>query len=215
MTARNGEHGYGWVTKSLHWATVVVLVAQFVVGWTMSDDAYDARADALEQRWENRVEIAEGATEWAEEAREDELERRLEALEDREDDYVTAAFEDVVSLRFLEEGLTSAEVHVLLGLLLLALGATRVLWRRFTPLPPWALHLSEGERALEGRLEKAMLVILLVVPGTGLLLVLGEEDWLPLHVTAQVLLLSVVALHVGLVLRHTVVRRHRHLDRML
>jgi len=30
-----------------------------------------------------------------------------------------------------------------------------------------------------------------------------------------VLLLGVIALHAGLVLKHTVVRRHRHLARML
>jgi cytochrome b561 len=215
MTARNGEHGYGWVTKSLHWATVVVLVAQFVVGWTMSDDAYDARADALEQRWDDRVVISEGANERAEEAREAELERRLDALEDRGDEHVTAAFGDVVALRFLGDGLTSADVHVLLGLMVLALGLTRLVWRRLTPLPPWAEHLSDAERGLESRLEKLVLAMLLVVPVTGLLLVLGEEDWLPVHVTAQVVLLTGVAVHVALVLRHTVVRRDGHLNRML
>jgi cytochrome b561 len=35
------------------------------------------------------------------------------------------------------------------------------------------------------------------------------------HVTAQVVFLGVIALHIGLVLKHTVVRRHRHLARML
>jgi cytochrome b561 len=34
-------------------------------------------------------------------------------------------------------------------------------------------------------------------------------------VTAQLLLLAVIACHVGLVLKHTAVRRHRHLARML
>ncbi len=38
MTARNGEHGYGWVTKVLHWATLGLVVAQFVVGYLMGDD---------------------------------------------------------------------------------------------------------------------------------------------------------------------------------
>ena len=32
MGARNGEHGYGWVTKTLHWSTVALVLAQFVVG---------------------------------------------------------------------------------------------------------------------------------------------------------------------------------------
>jgi cytochrome b561 len=213
VTARNGEHGYGWVTKLMHWATVVVLATQFAVGWSLSDDAYDARADALEERWENRVEIT--IDERSEEEAEAELERRLDALEEREDEFVTAAFEDVVALRFLGDGVTSAEVHVVLGLLVLALGLVRLAWRSLTPLPPWAEHLSASERRWESGLEKLVLAMLLVVPCTGLLLVLGEEDWLPVHVTAQVFLLAGVALHVGLVLRHTVVRRDRHLARML
>ena len=84
-----------------------------------------------------------------------------------------------------------------------------------TPLPPWADHLSPGERRLESLLEKVLLTLLFVVPGTGLLLVAGTTDWLPVHVTAQVVFVGVIALHAGLVLKHTLVRRHRHLGRML
>jgi cytochrome b561 len=36
---RNGPHGYGLVTKFLHWATVVLLLAQFVVGYVMAGRA--------------------------------------------------------------------------------------------------------------------------------------------------------------------------------
>ena len=32
VAARNGEHGYGWVTKVLHWLTLALVAAQFVVG---------------------------------------------------------------------------------------------------------------------------------------------------------------------------------------
>ena len=35
MPLRNGEHGYGSVTKWFHWLTVVALVAQFTVGYVM------------------------------------------------------------------------------------------------------------------------------------------------------------------------------------
>ena len=35
MRLRNGPHGYGAVTKVLHWATVVALVAQFALGYLM------------------------------------------------------------------------------------------------------------------------------------------------------------------------------------
>lgn len=36
MVVANGPHGYGVVTKALHWATVMALVAQFTVGYVMS-----------------------------------------------------------------------------------------------------------------------------------------------------------------------------------
>ncbi|HYH35823.1 MAG TPA: cytochrome b/b6 domain-containing protein [Nocardioides sp.] len=38
MTARNGPDGYGWVTKSLHWVTVLALAAQLAVGYVMDAD---------------------------------------------------------------------------------------------------------------------------------------------------------------------------------
>lgn len=36
MTARNGEHGYGYVTIVLHWLTVALVLVQFVVGYVMA-----------------------------------------------------------------------------------------------------------------------------------------------------------------------------------
>lgn len=83
-------------------------------------------------------------------------------------------------------------------------------WRRATPLPPWAEHLSARERRLEGGVEKLLLALLVVLPASGLLLVAASADWLPVHVTAQVAFLVAIAVHVGLVLTHTVVRRNRH-----
>ena len=35
---RNGPEGYGSLTKALHWATVLALVAQFTVGYLMDPD---------------------------------------------------------------------------------------------------------------------------------------------------------------------------------
>ena len=102
-----------------------------------------------------------------------------------------------------------------LGLLILVLAVVRTLWRRSTPLPPWAEHLSAGERRLEARLEKLLLALLFAVPATGLLLVAAGDDWVPVHVTAQIAFLVTIAVHVGLVLRHTVFQRNRHLARML
>jgi cytochrome b561 len=233
MHLRNGRHGYGLVTKLLHWLTVVAIAAQFVVGWTMSaDDAGADRAEdrlgRLEERFEAELDRLEERAETQGDAAEERFEEQADRLRERfeadqdaaetrfdDDEFVSAAFPDVVSLAFLGNGISAPEWHVLLGLSLLALGLVRLLWRRTTPLPPWAEHLSSGERRLESWLEKLVLMGLLVVPATGLLLVAGEEDWLPIHVAAQIGFLAVIAVHVGLVLKHTVVRRHRHLGRMV
>jgi cytochrome b561 len=213
MRLRNGEHGYGVVTKLLHWLTVAAIAGQFAVGWTMdADDAALKREDErIDQLEELGKEQAKGQGEAAEQEFENEIDRLRDELDAREDDYVSAAFSDVFSGDLLAGGLSRPELHVLLGLSIML----RVVWRARTPLPPWADHLSPGERRLESLLEKGLLTLLFVVPATGLLLVAGTTDWLPVHVTAQVVFLGVIALHAGLVLKHTVVRRHRHLGRML
>ena len=38
MAARNGPNGYGWLTKSLHWVTVLAITTQFTVGYLMDAD---------------------------------------------------------------------------------------------------------------------------------------------------------------------------------
>ncbi|WP_432478522.1 cytochrome b [Nocardioides sp. GXQ0305] len=38
MTLRNGPAGYGWLTKALHWLTVLAVAAQFTVGYLMDAD---------------------------------------------------------------------------------------------------------------------------------------------------------------------------------
>jgi hypothetical protein len=60
--------------------------------------------------------------------------------------------------------------------------------------------------------------MLFVVLARGLVSIGAGDDWLVLHVAAQAVLLAAIAMHVGLVLRHTrhtPVRRNRHLARML
>ena len=216
MPFRNGDHGYGVVTKVLHWGTVAALLGQFLVGWTMDidegldadDDRLDAEADRLEAK-------AEGQGEAAEERVEADIEVQEDALDAREDDLASDVSSDVVTGDAFAGGLSLPELHVGLGLLIIVLAVVRMLWRRGTPLPPWAGHLSAGERRLEARLEKLLLALLVVVPATGLLLVVAGGDWVPVHVAAQVAFLVTIALHVGLVLRHTVVHRNRHLARML
>lgn len=216
MRLRNGKHGYGVVTKFLHWLTVAAIAGQFAVGWTMgADDAALKREDErIDQLEELGREQAKSQGEAAEQAFQNGIDR-LRELAGVEDNYVSAAFTDVFSGDFLAGGLSGPELHVLLGLSVMLLGLLRVVWRARTPLPPWADHLAPGERRLESLLEKLFLTLLFVVPGTGLLLVAGTTDWLPVHVTAQVVLLGVIGLHAGLILKHTVVHRHRHLVRML
>ena len=196
MPLRNGPHGYGTVTKSLHWLTVVVLGVQFAVGYTMEADAV-ARCDP------GGEERSGGETTDAQEERFDRLE---DACEARAGDGYDLS---------LGDGWSLVELHVLLGLLVIGLGLVRVAWRARTPLPPWAETLTSTERALESRLEKVLLALLFVVPATGILLVLGDDGWLPLHVAAHVAFFVTLALHVGLVLRRTVLRRDRLLQRML
>jgi cytochrome b561 len=210
---RNGAHGYGAVSKLLHWLTVAVIVAQFAVGATMGPD--EAALDREQDRIDELEERAEQQGEAAEERFENEIDRLEAELDVREDDYVGDAFGDVVSGAFAGDGVSLPELHVSLGLSLIALGVLRVVWRAAAGLPPWAEHLTAGERDLEGALEKALLTLLFLVPGTGLATLALGHDWVPLHVAAQIALLLVIALHVGLVLKHTVVRRNRHLSRML
>jgi len=221
MALRNGDHGYGVVTKALHWVTFAAVTAQFVVGYNLDEpDVGDARDDRPDQQ-EDACEATEDSA--AAEAEEERCEERLEQQENHadaradaaEDDYMGAAWSDVWSGDAFSGGLTLPELHVLLGLMIIGLGVLRVLWRLTTPLPPWADALSARERRLESVLEKALIALLFVVPGTGLLLVVGEDDWLAVHVAAHIAFFVTVGLHIGLVLKHTVIRRDRHLARML
>jgi hypothetical protein len=55
--------------------------------------------------------------------------------------------------------------------------------------------------------ERVLLGLLFVVPVTGLALVLGDDDWLALHVTAHIAFFVALAAHVGLVLRRGLLPR--------
>ena len=187
MPLRNGEHGYGAVTKLLHWVTVAVVVAQFVVGYTMDVDAaregFDRREDACEATSDSEAAEAE--------------EERCEEQADRAEDAIKDAAEGRPS-----------DLHIALGVTLLVLAVLRVLWRRLTPLPPWSERYGAAGRFLQHWLEKAMLALLFLVPVSGLLLYRGDVA-LSVHVAAQITFLVVVGGHVLLQLFH------RHLPRML
>lgn len=194
---RNGDHGYGAVTKALHWLTVALLLVQLALGLTMEADA---AAEQAEEAAEAREEAAEEIGEQAEDA--------ADAAADR-----AAEVEYLVGTT---DGIDLLDLHVLTGLTLLAVAVTRVIWRRVGGLPPWSPALSPVERRFAGWTEKVLLSSLFAVPITGLVLVLTQEDALvAVHVAAQVLLGLAVLAHISLVLRHTVVRRDRLLVRML
>ncbi|MBJ7358856.1 cytochrome b/b6 domain-containing protein [Nocardioides sp.] len=181
MHVRNGPHGYGLLTKSLHWLTFLVVVAQFVVGYTMEtdDSVFDRRDEACEATADTDAAEAE--------------EERCEERVDRDED---AAEDD------------PSDLHVVLGIAILVLAGIRVLWRRFTPLPPWSDRYGKLGRTLQHWLEKAMLLLLFLVPVSGLLLSRGDAA-LALHVASHVAFYVVVGAHIVLQVAH------RHVGRML
>ena len=181
MPLRNGEHGYGAVTKALHWLTFLVVVAQFVVGYTMEvdDSSFDRRDEAC------KATVDSDAAEGEEERCEQQVEAEEEAAEgDRSD------------------------LHVALGVTILALAVLRALWRAYTPLPPWSVRYGKVGRTVQWALEKAMLTLLFVVPVSGLLLYRGDVA-LAVHVASQVAFFVVVGSHILLQLAY------RHVGRMV
>ena len=106
-------------------------------------------------------------------------------------------------------------LHVALGLTILALAIARVLWRRHAGLPPWAATLSSSERFLAHWTEHALMLLLFLIPLTGLWLVLVSDDALSLHVASHIAFYVALATHVGLVLKHQLINRDGLLKRML
>jgi cytochrome b561 len=176
MPLRNGPHGYGSVTKTLHWATVLTVAAQFVVGYSMeSDDSGHGRGRGRGRGGESGRGRGRGG-------------------DDDSDDA------ELFDGGLFDGGFDLVDLHVLLGLAILAMVLTRVLWRATTPLPPWDERLTEGNRRFVHATEVTLLGLLVVVPLTGLALVLGDDDLLPLHVAAHVAFFAALAAHLGMVL---------------
>ena len=168
MRLRNGPHGYGVVTKTLHWATVLAVAAQFLVGYTMeADDGGHGRG-----RGRGR---GEGSGHGRGRGGDDDA-------------------------ALVDGGFDLVDLHVVLGLSILALVLVRVVWRSTTPLPPWDERLTERDRRVVHATEIALLALLVVVPLTGLALVLGDDDLLPVHVAAHIVFFVALAAHLGLVL---------------
>lgn len=126
-------------------------------------------------------------------------------------------------------------VHVFFGLLILLLSVFRIWWRRARPLPPWAPTLSSFERRYAHQVERALYVLMVGIPLTGLGYAFTDERRLPLigrvdfselfedakdffevaHIGSHVLFFLFFPLHVGLILKHQLVDRDRLLSRML
>jgi cytochrome b561 len=97
--------------------------------------------------------------------------------------------------------------HVLLGLAIVVVGVLRVVWRRTTPLPPWDARLTETDRVVLHWAERTLLALLFVVPATGIALVVGSGDLVPLHIAAHLCFYAALLVHVGVVVRRRVVGR--------
>ncbi|WP_416952725.1 cytochrome b/b6 domain-containing protein [Nocardioides sp. T5] len=185
MTTTGATRGYRASQKLLHWMTVLAVSAQLAVGYNLDLD------DGCDPTGEDR---SGGDTTDAEEDRLDRLEDLCEA---------SAADYDLLGGSF-----DLAELHLALGLTVLALGVVRPLWRKVAGLPPWSEHLSEGQRRLVHWTERALMVLLVVVPLSGLVLVVtGDDAWLPLHIGAHVAFFVALAAHLSTNLRPVILRR--------
>lgn len=185
---RNDASGYGAVTKTLHWVTVAALVAQLVVGYLLDDDGGQGRGRGRGRGGESGRGRGRGG--------------------DSDGDGLSGLLDGDVDVLLA--------VHVTLGVTILAVTLFRLAWRRLTPLPPWAPGLSAGERRLAHGTELALYASPLVMPATGIVLLLSDDDdLLWLHVTSHVVFFTALALHLGLVLKHLLVDRDRLLNRML
>ena len=105
--------------------------------------------------------------------------------------------------------------HVVVGVSILMLATVRLWWRRRSALPPWAPGLSGGERTLAHWTERALYTLLFVIPLSGLWLVLVSDDAVSVHVASHLAFFVVVAVHVGLVLKHQLIDRDHLLRRMI
>jgi cytochrome b561 len=179
------RHAYGRATRALHWSTVIALAGQFTIGYLLDVEGGRGRGRGRGRGSEGGSEGGGGRG-------------RGRGGDD---------------LDVFADGLLTA--HVALGATIMALGLVRLWWRRRTTLPPWAAGLSAFERRLAHWTERALYALLLVIPATGLWLVLVSDDAVGVHVAAHVAFFVAVASHVGLVLKHQLLDRDGLLRRML
>jgi cytochrome b561 len=192
MPLRNGEHGYGLVTKTVHWGTLLLMSAQFTIGYGMDADAEADRADdALDAR--------EDACESEDDAAEDRCEESVDAREDALEDDDYSVFDGSFDL---------VDLHVVLGVLILGLAVVRTAWRVGTPLPPWDPRLTSFDRRLANTTELVLIATTYVIPLSGIWLIAsGDDSVLPLHIAGHITFFVAVAVHLGLVLRRGLLAR--------
>src|SRR5262245_40197256 len=182
MPLLNHDRGYGAVTKTLHWLTVLAIAAQFVVGSTMEVE------DGGHGRGRGRGRGGDDGS-----------------GDDSGHGRGRGGDDDGLSL--FDGSFDLLDLRVLLGLAILALALARVVWRRTTPLPPWDERLTPGNQRVVAATEVALLTLLFVVPLTGLALVLGDDDLLPVHIAAHVAFFVALAAHLAMVLGKRLVPR--------
>ena len=128
--------------------------------------------------------------------------------------------------------------HKSLGLVALAVAICRIINRQMGSLPPWAPSLSPGEKKFIHRNEQWFYAAMLIMPITGWLYVMwgnygvnlfgvwemprplakdttlrGVAKWA--HIGAGWVLLLAMVGHIGLVLRHQLIKKDGLLKRMM
>lgn len=128
--------------------------------------------------------------------------------------------------------------HKSLGLVALLIAVLRLINRQMGKLPPWAPTLSTGERKFVHRAEQVLYLAMFVMPVTGWLYVMWGHYGVNLfgvwemprplpkdntlrdvakwaHIGAGWVLLAAMVGHIGLVLRHQLIKKDGLLKRML
>ena len=128
--------------------------------------------------------------------------------------------------------------HKSLGLVALAVAIIRIINRQLGSLPPWAPTLSTGEKAFIHRAEQLFYTAMLIMPISGWFYVMWGNYGVNLfsvwemprplpkdntlrdvakwvHIVSSWVLLAAMIGHIGLVLRHQLIKKDGLLKRML
>ena len=184
MNWDNTQKEYGAITKALHWAVVILIIAQFALGITMASIPFNS----------NETVGGYNRFEWF-------------------------------------------QWHQSFGLLMLLVVVARIIWRRRSTLPDWAEGLTQWDRKYAHIVERTLYWLMVLVPLSGLLLVMTKVDniyffglhipsFLPhnesianilggIHGITRLLLLLTILFHVGFILKHQLVNKDGLLKRML